>query len=136
MAKGKKAVELLSSITGKGTTMTAKSLARVANNLETKIRRLKSKDELTDAEKKELIGFEKQLKDVNKEMEDEVVKAGRSMQQAASDRKAKKPTMPEAPFDIPEKRKGGSVKAMPFNKGGMSSRKGNFDMRKGGMFAK
>ena len=25
---------------------------------------------------------------------------------------------------------------MPFNKGGMSSHKGNFDMRKGGMFAK
>ena len=33
--------------------------------------------------------------------------------------------------------KGGVMqKATPFNKGGMSSRKGNFDMRKGGMFAK
>ena len=46
-------------------------------------------------------------------------------------------TLPEAPFDIPKKRKGGVMKkAMPFNKGGMPSRKGNFDMRKGGMFAK
>lgn len=36
-----------------------------------------------------------------------------------------------------KKRKGGVMKkAMPFNKGGMSSRKGNFDMRKGGMFSK
>ena len=46
-------------------------------------------------------------------------------------------TLPEAPFDIPKKRKGGVMKkAMPFNRGGMSSRKGNFDMRKGGLFAK
>ena len=54
-------------------------------------------------------------------MADESTKAGRAMQQAARDKKMKgKITLPKAPF----------------NKGGMSSHKGNFDMRKGGMFAK
>ena len=51
---------------------------------------------------------------------DEVDTKTRRQQQSAADRKAKPVTMP----------------SMPFNKGGMSSHKGNFDMRKGGMFAK
>ena len=51
---------------------------------------------------------------------DEVDTKTRKQQQAAADKKAKPVTMPE----------------MPFNRGGMPSRKGNFDMRKGGMFAK
>ena len=43
------------------------------------------------------------------------------MQQAAGDKKMKgKVILPKTPF----------------NKGGMPSRKGNFDMRKGGMFSK
>ena len=45
----------------------------------------------------------------------------RKQQQSARDRKMKKEMKP-----LP----------MPFNKGGMSSHKGNFDMRKGGMFSK
>ena len=52
---------------------------------------------------------------------DEVDTMTRKQQQSARDKKMKgKVTLPP----------------MPFNKGGMSSHKGNFDMRKGGMFAK
>ena len=51
---------------------------------------------------------------------DEVDTKTRRQQQAAADKKAKPVTLSE----------------MPFNRGGMPSRKGNFDMRKGGMFAK
>ena len=47
MAKGKNLVELVSSITGKGTSMTARSFGRIVNNLETKIKRLEAKDKLT-----------------------------------------------------------------------------------------
>lgn len=131
------AVKLLkSAITGKATTKTAEALIKVERNLEKKISSLLSKEKLTDAEKEALASAKKQLRDVKKEMKEEVEKAGRSLEQGRADKKAKPVTLPEAPFDIPEKRKGGSVKAMPFNKGGMSSRKGNFDMRKGGMFAK
>jgi len=52
---------------------------------------------------------------------DEVDTMSRKQQQSARDRKMKKEMKP-----LP----------MPFNKGGMPSRKGNFDMRKGGMFSK
>ena len=75
MAKGSKVVELLSSITGKGTTMTARSFGRIVNNLETKIKRLEAKDKLTDAQKKELEGSKRQLKDVRAEMADESTRA-------------------------------------------------------------
>ena len=52
---------------------------------------------------------------------DEVDTKTRKQQQSARDKKMKgKVTLPP----------------MPFNKGGMSSHNGNFDMRKGGMFAK
>ena len=54
-------------------------------------------------------------------MAEESTTAGRKMQQSARDKKMKgKITLPQTPF----------------NKGGMPSSKGNFDMRKGGMFAK
>ena len=52
---------------------------------------------------------------------DEVDTMTRRQQQSVRDKKMKgKVTLPPTPF----------------NRGGMSSRKGNFDMRKGGMFAK
>jgi ATP phosphoribosyltransferase len=100
MAKGSKGVELLSSITGKGTTMTARSLASVSTTLENKIRRLERKKELTAEQKKELTALKKQLKDVDNEMAAEASKAGRSSQQTARDRKMKdKVTLPEIPFN-------------------------------------
>ena len=115
MASGKgKAVELLSGITGKGTTMTARSLANVSTTLENKIRRLERKKELTAEQKKELTALKKQLKDVDSEMAAEASKAGRSSQQAARDKKMKgKVTLAPTPF-----KKGGMAKAKKYNKGG------------------
>ena len=105
-----KAVELLSGITGKGTTMTARSLASVSTTLQNKIRRLENKKELTAEQKKELTALKKQLKDVDNEMAAEASKAGRSSQQTARDKKMKgKVTLSEAPFD--------------YNKGGMARKK-------------
>ena len=133
-----KAKELISSITGKGTTMTAKALVNVKLKLEREITSLLKKEKLSDEQKKQLASKKAQLRDVKAEMADEADKAGRSLTQGARDAKMKdKVTLSDAPFDIPKKRKGGVMqKSMPFNRGGMPSRKGNFDMRKGGMFAK
>ena len=115
MASGKgKAVELLSGITGKGTTMTARSLANVSTTLENKIRRLERKKELTAEQKKELTALKKQLKDVDSEMAAEASKAGRSSQQAARDKRMKgKVTLAPTPF-----KKGGMAKKKKYNKGG------------------
>ena len=115
MASGKgKAVEMLSSITGKGTTMTARSLASVSTTLENKIRRLERKKELTAEQKKELTALKKQLKDVDNELAAEASKAGRSSQQTARDKKMKgKVTLAPTPF-----KKGGMAKAKKYNKGG------------------
>jgi len=115
MASGKgKAVELLSGITGKGTTMTARSLASVSTTLQNKIRRLERKKELTAEQKKELTALKKQLKDVDNEMSAEASKAGRSSAQAARDKKMKgKVTLPSTPF-----KKGGMAKKKNYNKGG------------------
>lgn len=116
-SKKDKAVELLSSITGKGTTMTARSLASVSTTLQNKIRRLERKKELTAEQKKELTALKRQLKDVDNEMASEASKAGRSSQQTARDKKMKsKVTLPTAPFDT--KNKGGMAKKKKYNKGG------------------
>ena len=114
MAKGSKTIEALSSITGKGTTMTARSLASVATTLENKIRRLEAKETLTAAQKKQLQGFKRQLKDVNKELSSEAAAAGRSIAQKASDRKKFKGYTPKSPF----KKGGMAKKAKKYNKGG------------------
>ena len=116
MAGKGKAVELLSGITGKGTTMTARSLASVSTTLENKIRRLERKKELTEKQVKELAALKRQLKDVDNEMAAEASKAGRSSQQTARDRKMKdKITLPEPPFN-----KGGMARKK-YNKGGYAN---------------
>jgi hypothetical protein len=153
---GKKSlVELVSSITGKGTTMTAKSLAGVKVKLQTKIRKLEGKDKLSAEEKTELKNMKRQLKDVENEMAEESTKAGRSMQQKARDRKSKPVSLKE---DLPplksEMQKGGMLKKptadqkglkklptavrnkMGYMKRGGMMKSGNSDMRKGGMFYK
>ncbi len=117
MAKGSKTVEALSSITGKGTTMTARSLASVATTLENKIRRLEAKETLTAAQKKQLQGFKRQLKDVNQELASEAASAGRSIAQKASDRKTFKGYTPTSPF----KKGGMAKKTKKYNKGVMLS---------------
>ena len=147
----------VSSITGKATTMTAKSLAAVKVDLEKKIRKLMSAKKLTEKQKKELAGYRAQLKDVKAELSSEASAAGRSIQQTARDRKMKdKVTMRESLDDVmarkakekeeaefaaeedryigagPTRKAKGGV--MGYNAGGAVSRKGSFDYRKGGMF--
>ena len=105
----------------KKTTISATDIkqATTANELNMMQRRIDNMPE--GANKK---SYQKLLDRARKRFEkmqaDEVDTKTRKQQQAAADKKAKPVTMPE----------------MPFNRGGMSSRKGNFDMRKGGMFAK
>tara|TARA_R100001082_G_C4332134_1_gene146145 strand:+ start:441 stop:902 length:462 start_codon:yes stop_codon:yes gene_type:complete len=152
MSKGKKIVKLVSSITGKGTTMTAKSLAGVKVKLQTKIRKLENKDSLSDTEKVELKNAKRQLKDVESEMAEESTKAGRSMQQKSRDKKMKsKITLPEMPEGVLAKKEGGlaepsqsqvGLKKLPkavrnkmgYMKRGGLTKTGSTDMRKGGMF--
>jgi len=93
--------------------------AKTANQLDAMQRRI---DDLPDGNIK--TAYQKMLTAQRERFEkmqaDEVDTKTRKQQQSAADRKAKPVTMP----------------SMPFNKGGMSSHKGNFDMRKGGMFSK
>ena len=93
--------------------------AKTANQLDAMQRRI---DDMPDGNVK--TAYQKMLDAQRERFEkmqaDEVDTKTRKQQQAAADKKAKPVTMPE----------------MPFNRGGMPSRKGNFDMRKGGMFAK
>ena len=105
----------------KKTTVSATDIkqAKTANQLDAMQRRI---DDMPDGNIK--TAYQKMLtaqRDRFEKMQaDEVDTKTRKQQQSASDRKAKPVTLPP----------------MPFNKGGMSSHKGNFDMRKGGMFAK
>ena len=76
-----------SSITGKATTMTAKSLPAVKLDLQKQIRKLMAAKKLSEKDKEKLAKLRAQLKDVKAEMSEEASKAGRSLDQAASDRK-------------------------------------------------
>lgn len=108
---------------GKGVTIsrTGQKLGKRSADLQAEIRKLEAKDELTRAEKAELSEMKKELKDIRKEMAAEPDRASNKAQETARAKKMKdKVTLPP----------------QPFNKGGMPSRKGNFDMRKGGMFMK
>ena len=106
----------------KKTTVSATDIkqAKTANQLDTMQRRI---DDMPDGNVK--TAYQKMLDAQRERFEkmqaDEVDTMSRKQQQSARDRKMKKEMKP-----LP----------MPFNKGGMPSRKGNFDMRKGGMFAK
>jgi len=94
--------------------------AKTANQLDAMQRRI---DDMPDGNIK--TAYQKMLTAQRERFEkmqsDEVDTMTRKQQQSARDKKMKKEMKP-----LP----------MPFNKGGMSSHKGNFDMRKGGMFAK
>ena len=106
----------------KKTTISATDIkqATTANELNMMQRRI---DNMPDGNIK--TAYQKMLDAQRKRFEkmqaDEVDTKTRKQQQSARDKKMKgKVTLPP----------------MPFNKGVMSSHKGNFDMRKGGMFAK
>ena len=125
---------------GKGVAIsrTGQALGKRSADLQTEIRKLEAKDELTRAEKAELSEMKKELKEIEAKMaKEDVSSRSKTSETARSNKMKDQVTLPKAPFDIPKKRKGGVIKkATPFNKGGMASRKGNFDMRRGGMFMK
>ena len=77
----------VSSITGRATTQTAKSLIAVEQDLEKKIRNLLRAKKLTAKQKETLAGYRTQLKDVKAELKAEASKAGRSLDQAAANKK-------------------------------------------------
>jgi hypothetical protein len=149
----KRVVELLSSITGKGTTMTAKSLAGVKVQLQRKIRKLEDKDKLSAEEKTELKKLQSQLDDVVDEMAEESTKVGRDIQQKARDKKKFKGYDPSKENPFADMKQGGLIapkgnqkglKKLPqkvrnkmgyMKRGGMM-KTGHMDMRKGGMFYK
>lgn len=87
MAKAPKVNLPVSSITGRATTMTAKSLPAVKLNLEKQIRKMMAAKKLSAKDEKKLAGLRAQLKDVKAEMKAEASAAGRSLDQAAANRK-------------------------------------------------
>lgn len=156
----------VSSITGRATTQTAKSLIAVEQDLEKKIRNLLRAKKLTAKQKETLAGYRTQLKDVKAELKAEASAAGRSLDQAAANKKkfkgydpskdpmAEKERAKPRKSDMTKEEIQAAVKAedeamaaarkrargrakggvMGFNMGGMPSRKGSFDYRKGGLF--
>ena len=106
----------------KKTTISATDIkqATTANELNMMQRRI---DNMPDGNIK--TAYQKMLDAQRKRFEkmqaDEVDTKTRKQQQSARDKKMKGKV---------------TLSPMPFNKGGMPSHKGNFDMRKGGMFAK
>jgi len=156
----------VSSITGKSTTATSRGLTKVKVDLEIDIRNLKDKEKLTAREEARLKKLEKQLKDVKAEMADEAAKTGRSLaagkkrkfkgydptKDPMAEKERVEPRLSDiTPLELKallskqdevvkkaESRRSARAKGgvMGFNSGGMPSRKGNFDMRKGGMFMK
>ena len=87
MAKAPKVNLPVSSITGRATTQTAKSLIAVEQDLSKKIRKLMAAKKLTAKQKEELAALKTQLKDVKAELSSEASKAGRSLDQGRSDKK-------------------------------------------------
>jgi len=76
-----------SGMTGKATTATARALGQTVADLEIDIRKLVAKKNKTAQEKKELATLRKRLRDTKAELAEESSLAGRSLNQAASDRK-------------------------------------------------
>jgi beta-phosphoglucomutase-like phosphatase (HAD superfamily) len=121
----KAAVEAGEKLLGKGKgvaiSRTGQALGKRSADLQADIRKLEAKDELSRAEKAELSEMKKELKEIRAKMAKEDVSSRSKASETARAKKMKGKV---------------SVAPMPFNKGGMASRKGNFDMRRGGMFMK
>ena len=96
-------------------------IMRKLNKLETEIRSLsENRKELTTAQKEVLAKKEAEVKVLTRELREEKNKADTKGQITRAGKKEFK----------------GYTPSSPFNKGGMPSRNGNYDMRKGGMFMK
>jgi hypothetical protein len=106
----------------KKTTISATDIkeASTANAMDTMQRRI---DDMPDGTRKKMMQdmLDNQRTKFESKQASDVDKMERKQQQSARDKKMKgNVTLP----------------SLPFNKGGMASRKGNYDMRRGGMFMK
>jgi alanyl-tRNA synthetase len=102
------------------TSTKGENLVKKLNAVQDQIRVLENADDLTDAQKATLASKKTERKKIEKELAAEKNKADTKGQITRAGKKEFK----------------GYTPSSPFNKGGMASRKGSFDMRKGGMFMK
>lgn len=102
------------------TSTTGEKLVKKLGAVKDQIRVLENADDLTDAQKKTLASKKAERDKIEKQLAAEKDKADIKGQLTRAGKKEFKGYTPRSPF----------------NKGGMASRKGNFDMRKGGMFMK
>tara|TARA_E500000318_G_C3470045_1_gene176135 strand:+ start:112 stop:483 length:372 start_codon:yes stop_codon:yes gene_type:complete len=102
------------------TSTTGEKLVKKLGAVKDQIRVLENADDLTEAQKKTLASKKAERDKIEKQLAAEKDKADIKGQLTRAGKKEFKGYTPRSPF----------------NKGGMASRKGNFDMRKGGMFMK
>ena len=102
------------------TSTKGEKLVKKLNAVQDQIRVLENADDLTDAQKATLASKKTERKEIEKQLAAEKDKADIKGQLTRAGKKEFK----------------GYTPSSPFNKGGMASRKGNFDMRRGGMFMK
>ena len=102
------------------TSTKGEKLVKKLNAVQDQIRVLENADDLTDAQKATLASKKAERDKIEKQLAAEKDKADIKGQLTRAGKKEFK----------------GYTPSSPFNKGGMASRKGSFDMRKGGMFMK
>ena len=102
------------------TSTTGEKLVKKLGAVKDQIRVLENADDLTEAQKKTLASKKAERDKIEKQLAAEKDKADIKGQLTRAGKKEFKGYTPRSPF----------------NKGGMASRKGNFDMRRGGMFMK
>jgi hypothetical protein len=122
MSKAEKIIKAGAGAIGKRviTSTKGENLVKKLNAVQDQIRVLENADDLTKAQKKTLASKITERKRIEKELASEKDKADIKGQITRAGKKEFKGYTPRSPF----------------NKGGMASRKGSFDMRKGGMFMK
>ena len=122
MSKAEKVIKVGAGAIGRReiTSTKGENLVKKLNAVQDQIRVLENADDLTDAQKKTLASKKTERKRIEKELAVEKDKADIKGQLTRAGKKEFKGYTPRSPF----------------NKGGMASRKGSFDMRKGGMFMK
>ena len=122
MSKAEKVIKVGAGAIGRRviTSTKGENLVKKLNAVQDQIRVLENADDLTDAQKKTLASKKTERKRIEKELAAEKDKADIKGQLTRAGKKEFKGYTPRSPF----------------NRGGMASRKGSFDMRKGGMFMK
>jgi len=122
MSKAEKVIRVGAGAIGRRviTSTKGENLVKKLNAVQDQIRVLENADDLTNAQKTTLASKKTERKRIEKELAAEKDKADTKGQITRAGKKEFK----------------GYTPSSPFNKGGMPSHKGSYDMRKGGMFMK